>query len=199
MTHRRAVRHSTMTGVAGALGGAILGCVILSPVVFGSTVSGSALSRSSVSGTVPEATRAKNSAEPTAPAIRLSSVRNRLELAGVFLPQDKINLGNLTVSPHEYNVDFEFDARLTSSDFAATLSCGVIDNNGFRRFFITDARRLTSTEGWQHHVIAARVALPDLTMGLRCVPDRTALYSLEFRDIVFSAVEVDHARRDDLG
>lgn len=123
----------------------------------------------------------------------------RVDVAAVLSPKDKIIVGNLTVSPHVYDVEVQFDARMLVSGAPAMMHCGVIDNNGLRRFFITDDRPVRSAAGWEHHTMIARVALPDMTIGLRCVADRTALYSASFRRITFAANEVDPGRRDFFG
>lgn len=124
---------------------------------------------------------------------------DRLDVAGTFSPSDKISVANLTVTPHEYVIAITFDARLIAFGVPNTLNCGVIDNNGFRRFFLRDEKPIRSFAGWERHTIIGRVALPDLTMGLRCVPERAALISAHFRAIRFVAVEIDHSTQGAFG
>lgn len=111
-----------------------------------------------------------------------------LERTAVVGPTEAIAVANLTVEPGRYLVSYQFESRLVSDRLDAELNCGLVDNNGVDRFLVADPEPVTVGTDWTRHTVVAPFSLPDVTLGIRCLSDRTDLVHALFRKVSLSVV-----------
>lgn len=123
-------------------------------------------------------------------ALNYSVKRNSVSRAGLVTAESGIAVANLTVRPGNYILSYEFEARLDAVDPSMQLRCGLVDNNGFRRFFVEDPKPIAAGHGWERRTLVTNFSLPDVTIGIRCIPTETGLLQASFRDVALSAARV---------
>jgi hypothetical protein len=110
----------------------------------------------------------------------------------VLTPDSSIAVANLTVRPGQYVVRYAFEARLDSAWQPVELRCGVIDGNGTKSFLFDDPDPILPGRDWARYRADTTFSLPDITLGLRCVPSATGFGSASFRNVELSVTEIPY-------
>lgn len=108
----------------------------------------------------------------------------------VLTPESPIAVANLTVRPGQYVVRYAFEARLDSAWQPVELRCGIVDGNGTRSFLFDDPEPILPGRGWARYRADTTFSLPDITLGLRCVPSTTGFSSASFRNVELSVTRI---------
>lgn len=111
-------------------------------------------------------------------------------VSGKFGPDNPVSLQNLTVQDGRYVVAYSLEVLFTSSAGDAILTCGVVDLTGRIAELPGLSRDVTSAK-WQSVSAQADLELPDLTMGVRCYPDREVTLQVVVRDVILTAIRSD--------
>lgn len=109
---------------------------------------------------------------------------------GIFTPTQGITVANLTVRPGRYIVSYSFEARFESANRPSELRCSIVDHNGRNVFLGDDPNTIRSGRDWVRRNFAATFSLPDLTLGIRCVPVTVDLHQAWFRDVTLRATKM---------
>lgn len=111
-------------------------------------------------------------------------------VAGTFGPDEPVALSNLTVQDGRYLVSYELDLYIASQGGQVSLVCGVVDTTG--RVAQLPGFVESVTSGVWHHLSASdTLELPDLTLGVRCYPDRQVTLQVVVRDVQLAATDAD--------
>lgn len=111
-------------------------------------------------------------------------------VGGRFSPDDPVSLTNLTVTDGRYLVAYSLDVFISSQTGRVELACSVIDTSG-RLAELPGLVRTIETGSWQRVEAQDTFELPDLTLGVRCYPDRDATLTVVVRDVQLTAQNVD--------
>jgi len=107
--------------------------------------------------------------------------------AGRFTPERPVALTNLTLAEGRYRVSYSLTIYAADRGVPRTrLACSVVDVSGR----LSDLPGLVTgvpTNKWVRVAATDVFELPDLTMGIRCYPDRDADLTLVVRDVVLAA------------
>lgn len=110
----------------------------------------------------------------------------------VLTPESSIAVANLTVRPGQYVVRYAFEARLDSAWQPVELRCGVIDGNGTKSFLFDDPDPILPGRDWARYRADTTFSLPDITLGLRCVPSTTGFGLASFRNVELSVTKIPY-------
>jgi len=108
----------------------------------------------------------------------------------VLEPESAIAVANLTVRPGQYVVRYAFEARIDSAWQPVELRCGVVDGNGTKAFLFDDPEPIRAGQGWASYRAETTFSLPDITLGLRCLPSTTGFSSASFRNVSLSVTTI---------
>ena len=108
----------------------------------------------------------------------------------VLTPESSIAVANLTVRPGQYVVRYAFEARLDSAWQPVELRCGVVDGNGTKAFLFDDPQPILPGQDWARYRADTTFSLPDITLGLRCIPSATGFGQASFRNIELSVTRI---------
>ena len=111
-------------------------------------------------------------------------------VSGTFGPDKPITLKNLTVQDGRYLVSYALDVFVTSPAGEITLTCSVVDTTG-RLAELPGLAQTAASGGWQEISAKDVFELPDLTMGIRCYPDREVSMQVVVRDARLGATRID--------
>jgi len=129
------------------------------------------------------------------PGLRSDLVSTDLEASsavGVYGPASGIIVANLTVRPGRYYIWYGFEANVRGSYQSAGVRCGIADANGRTgSFLVEDADLIELGHGWQRRSFGETFSLPDITLGLRCYPERSGLVLASFRNVTLFAAQID--------
>ena len=102
--------------------------------------------------------------------------------SGRFSATAPIAVSNLTVADGEYRVHYGMRILVQpQAGRAIGLRCGVVDTSGRIEFFDALAREVPAGR-WVTIDAEGVFELPELTLGIRCVPDRPAPLVVVVRD-----------------
>ena len=108
-------------------------------------------------------------------------------VAGHFTPGHPVALTNLTLPDGRYRVSYSLSIYVADRGVPGTLlTCGVVDVSGR----LSDLPGLVTDVPTNQWVMVSATDVferPDLTMGLRCYPDRDANLTVVVRDVVLTA------------
>lgn len=108
-------------------------------------------------------------------------------IAGRFTPERPVALTNLTLADGRYRVSYSLTIYAADRGVPRTrLACSVVDVSGR----LSDLPGLVTgvpTNKWVTVAATDVFELPDLTMGIRCYPDRDADLTVVVRDVVLAA------------
>jgi hypothetical protein len=108
-------------------------------------------------------------------------------IAGRFTPEHPVALTNLTLADGRYQVSYSLSIYAADRGVPRTrLTCSVVDVSGR----LSDLPGLVTgvpTNQWVTVSATDVFELPDLTMGIRCYPDREANLTVVVRDVVLGA------------
>jgi hypothetical protein len=108
-------------------------------------------------------------------------------IAGRFTPERPVALTNLTLADGRYRVSYSLTIYAADRGVPRTrLSCSVIDVSG-RLSDLPGLLTGVPTNQWVTVSATDVFELPDLTMGIRCYPDREADLTVVVRDVVLAA------------
>jgi hypothetical protein len=111
-------------------------------------------------------------------------------VSGRFSPEVPVSLQNLTVPDGRYVVSYALEVFVASRSGTVELLCGVEDTTG--RLADLPGLVQTVTSGrWVSIDGSDTFELPDLTMGVRCYPDRDVSLQVVVRRVELSAEPAD--------
>ena len=115
-----------------------------------------------------------------------------VSMAGVFSAQAVVPIAYLSLVPGEYIIEYSFESRFHGAYGPTTFSCGLVDANAPRRRALlhVDPTVGRTGAGWQQHAAGLVFGLSDVTLALRCVPERTGLILADFREVQFVATRL---------
>jgi len=104
-------------------------------------------------------------------------------IAGHYGPDDAIPIKNMTIDAGRYRIGYALRMRVESSVPDALITCSLIDSSGqFGRLEQTTTQ-VPADGTWSKAEYFARYSLPDVTVGIRCSPDRLGDYSITVSDV----------------
>ncbi len=103
-------------------------------------------------------------------------------------PDRGLVVANLSIEPGRYLVTYGFESRMIAAHADIELSCGLVDANGVVRFLIPDPTPISTGTGWRQHLVTSPFSLPEVTIGIRCVSDRTHVVYAQFRGVSISVI-----------
>ncbi len=112
-------------------------------------------------------------------------------VAGHFSPERPVSLTNLTLTDGRYRVSYSLTIYAADRGVPRTrLTCTIVDVSG-RLSDLPGLVRAVPTNQWVTVTATDVFELPDLTMGIRCYPDREADLTVVVRDVVLAADPTD--------
>ncbi|MBC7589933.1 MAG: hypothetical protein H7226_02665 [Salinibacterium sp.] len=110
--------------------------------------------------------------------------------SGFYTSDSDIRVTNLTINGGHIEVGYSVDVLVVPNGVATGIRCGMVDTSGRLDFF--EASRTRAEVGrWSALAFDARFELPELTLGLRCSPDRSGPLTVIFRDAELHATGVE--------
>jgi hypothetical protein len=110
--------------------------------------------------------------------------------AGRYAPDDGIIVTNLTVTAGQYLVGYSMRVYVAPNADSVSLVCGVVDTSG-RFSALPGLARPVVPGGWITVQAQSEIELPDVTLGIRCFPERPAVLEISVRDAELSAYRGD--------
>ena len=111
--------------------------------------------------------------------------------AGRFSSVEPVALTNLTLSDGRYRISYSMRIYIADQSVPrADVVCAVTDVSG-RLSELPGLVRLVPTNQWILVAATDVFELPDLTIGIRCSPDRPADLTVSVRDLMLTAEPVD--------
>jgi len=105
---------------------------------------------------------------------------------GRFSADSPIRLTNRTLTGGAYTVGYSMEVLLSAAGEPVTLACSVIDTSGVITGLNGMSRPVVSGQ-WVRIDVQNTYELPDITLGIRCVPSSTAPLTAVFRDVTLTA------------
>lgn len=111
--------------------------------------------------------------------------------AGRFSSVEPVALTNLTLSDGRYRISYSMRIYIADQSVPrVNVLCGVTDVSG-RLSELPGLARLVPTNQWILVAATDAFELPDLTIGIRCSPDRPADLTVIVRQLMLTAEPVD--------
>ncbi|WP_309616881.1 hypothetical protein [Salinibacterium sp.] len=112
--------------------------------------------------------------------------------AGFYTSDSDIRVTNLTINGGHIEVGYSVDVLVIPGGSATGIRCGMVDTSGRLDFF--EASRTSAEAGnWTTLRFSANYDLPELTLGMRCSPNRSGQLTVIFRDAELHATPVSIA------
>jgi hypothetical protein len=108
---------------------------------------------------------------------------------GRFSADEPIRLTNQTITGGRYLVSYSMEVLLSPTTEPVTLICSVVDTSGSISGLNGMARPVAAGQ-WISLDVENVYELPDLTLGIRCVPESSALLTVVVRDVRLSAKQI---------
>ncbi|MCU1404091.1 MAG: hypothetical protein JWQ43_394 [Glaciihabitans sp.] len=109
---------------------------------------------------------------------------------GYFEAEQAIGLEYTSLAEGRYRLGYSMDVRFGAQDSRTMLICSFVDSNGIIGYLSGEVQRVPA-DGQQYHLEYERVfPLPEITVGLRCSPNRSGQLSAQFADIRVSVEEL---------
>ncbi|MBG6054765.1 hypothetical protein IWX81_001155 [Salinibacterium sp. CAN_S4] len=110
--------------------------------------------------------------------------------SGFYTSDSDIRVTNLTINGGHTAVGYSVDVLVVPNGVSTGIRCGMVDTSGRLDFF--EASRTRAEAGtWTTLAFDANFELPELTLGMRCSPDRTGQLTVIFRDAELHATPID--------
>lgn len=103
-------------------------------------------------------------------------------LSGWFGPERPVALVNRTIGDGEYRVAYALQVLVVPQGEPVVVTCTVVDTSG-RIGFFDGLERTVESGRWVTIEAEGDFDLPDLTLGLRCAPDRSGLLDVIVRRV----------------
>lgn len=127
---------------------------------------------------------------PVALLLAACTTTNDTIVSGRFTVDEPVSLSNLTVADGLYEVSYSLEVFVSSQSGPVELTCTIADTTG-RLTQLPGLERTVSVGSWQLVGATDAFELPDLTMGIRCFPDRDASLQVIVRDAQLDARRLD--------
>ena len=109
---------------------------------------------------------------------------------GVYSSDSDIRVTNLTINGGHVAVGYSVDVLVVPNGVSTGIRCGMVDTSGRLDFFEASRTRAESGK-WTRLAFDANFELPELTLGMRCSPDRAGQLTVIFRDAELHASLID--------
>ena len=114
--------------------------------------------------------------------------------AGFYTSDSDIRVTNLTINGGHIEVGYSVEVLVIPGGSATGIRCGMVDTSGRLDFF--EASRTSAAAGrWTTLSFDANYNLPELTLGMRCSPNRSGQLTVIFRNAELHATPVSVAAR----
>lgn len=118
-------------------------------------------------------------------AIAVQPVRS---WSGIYPPRTFFTLAALDLATGSYVLDYSFSARFAGPVLAASsIECALVEAGSGIRLEPQQSTVIRTTDGWTERVNGFAVALPSMTVELRCSPARSGTMSFDTRDLEYTA------------
>ena len=114
------------------------------------------------------------SALPTLPGTSL--------IVGFYSPSSRITLANRTVAPGTYLLGYGAFVQFYSTSPTALLECGLVDTSGRIGYIDQILSPVEPTGRWTRIGSSAVYEIPEVTLGIRCIPNGEGEIGIGFRD-----------------
>lgn len=117
-----------------------------------------------------------------------SSSDRQQTFSGYYTPETQLRVANLTTPAGRLTLGYRVDVLLAPGSTATVVVCRLVDTSGRLQQFVGSETR-ASVGSWQQLAFEASFDVPELTLAIRCSPDRAGVSTIVFRDAELVAVE----------